>query len=175
VNFDAEISWDGGDLYFVDGFFAAESLPGFADLAVARAGPGGFVRRPESAAWFAAINGAALEYAPAVSVDGLELLFTRIEPGGTPRIHRAIRSDSASPFGPPALESGIEGTVEAPALTADALAVYYHRESGGGFSVWRAGRDARFVVFADGFERGFRRWSGESGSDRRVPSPRAPE
>ena len=153
ANFDAEITRDGGELYFVDGRFDGGSLPAEADLAIARRTAGGFERHPDSTSLLAAVHSAGLEYAPATTDDGLELYFTRVEADG-PHLFRAVRPTRDAPFGPPAKLAAATGLVEAPALSPDALALYYHRAEAGVFSLWRVTRAARHAVFGDGFESG---------------------
>jgi hypothetical protein len=76
VNFDVEISTDGEFLYGVDGDLTGGAVPKSADLFVARRVGDRFERLADSSRIFANIN--ALEYAPAISRDGLELFFTRM-------------------------------------------------------------------------------------------------
>ena len=79
VNFDAEISADGKTLYFVDGQFAKDGPnPKSADIVIAVLDGKEFKRNPDSGAILKNINTQALEYAPAISTDGLELFFTRV-------------------------------------------------------------------------------------------------
>ena len=158
VNFDAEIAAHGLELYFVDGYFSGGPVPDSADLAIARRVGGDFVRRADSATILAEINTAALEYAPAISADDLELFFTRLD--GTSQILRAVRPSAGAPFGAPEPIAAIEGFVEAPTLSPDGLSLYYHRYLGGSFGIERVTRGSRWVVFADAFESGdFGRWT----------------
>ncbi|HEY2292036.1 MAG TPA: hypothetical protein VGM86_15155 [Thermoanaerobaculia bacterium] len=86
------LSADGNTLYFVDGLFTGGAVPAGADLVIARRRGSGFQRLPDSARLLAQINTPALEYAPATSADGLELFFTRLDPGAAgaqPAIYRA--------------------------------------------------------------------------------------
>jgi len=166
VNFDAEIAWDGGEIYFVDGEVTGTPPPASADLAVAEIDGASALRRPESDSWLAAVNSGALEYAPALSADRLELFFTRYLEGSVPRILRASRSGIAEPFGEPVELTELAGFVEAPTLSADALALYFHRLDADGFHVYRATRGTRPILFADSFEAGFARWGGATASRR---------
>ncbi len=159
VNFDAEISAHGLELYFVDGFFSGAPVPDSADLVIARKEGGQFVRRADSETILAEINTPALEYAPATSEDDLELFFTRLD--GTSQILRAARPWTGAPFGAPEPIAAITGFVEAPTISPDGLSLYYHRNDAGTFRIERVTRTSRWVVFADGFETGdFDRWSG---------------
>lgn len=140
VNFDAELSADGGTLYFVDGRFGPSPVPEQADLVVARKKGGRFTRLEDSADLLAEVNTAALEYAPCTSADQLELFFTRLVPGAEPRILRATRPTAGSPFGPPEPVAAAEGFVEAPTLSSDGTTLYYHRFDDGTFKLYRVTR-----------------------------------
>ena len=94
ANFDVEVSADGTTLYFVDGLFTGGSVPAAADLTVAVRGADGQFHRVESDE-LAAINTSALEYAPCISEDQLELFFRRVV-DGMPGIYRSTRKDRAS-------------------------------------------------------------------------------
>lgn len=143
VNFDAEISADGNTLWIVDGHFDSGPVPSSADIVVADREGTAFRRRSDSASLLRNVNTRALEYAPGVSADGRELYFTRLAVGATasPGIYRAVRSSATAPFDPPARVSGIDGFVEAPALSPDGLTLYFHRlESDNRFAIYRARR-----------------------------------
>ncbi len=89
------------------------------------------------------VNTAALEYAPAVSSDLLELFFTRLERSGrSPRtaILRSVRPSAAAPFGPPERLASITGFVEAPTLSSDGRSLYYHQLDAGRFVILRVAR-----------------------------------
>ena len=144
VNFDVEVSPDGSTLYFDDGDFSGgKSFPDTADIAIAVDSGSGFARIPNSSTIMANVNTADLEYAPAISADGLELFFTRLDLNsmGT-GIYRATRADAGSPFGTPQLVSAITGFVEGPALSPDEKSLYYHRlnSSSGIFELYRVTR-----------------------------------
>src|SRR3954471_21572448 len=78
VIFDAEISPGGEVLFLVDGEFTGGSNPQSADIAVAIREGARFRRHPASSEFMRNVNTAALEYAPTVSADLLELFFTRV-------------------------------------------------------------------------------------------------
>jgi hypothetical protein len=114
VNFDAEISADGKSLYFVDGLFGTE-----------------FTRDPKSSAILRHVNTEALEYAPAIATDGLELFFTRVgqlPPSTPPAIFRTVRTSQEEPFEKPQKVAGPTGFVEAPTLSQDGRTMYYHKK-----------------------------------------------
>jgi len=146
VNFDAEVSADGSTLYFVDGLFAGGSVPVVADLAVAIRGDDGQFHRLESGE-FTAINTSALEYAPSVSENQLELFFTRIV-NGTPAIFRTTRADRASPWQPARRLAAINGFVEAPTIASGGVALYYHAKRNGRFEIERVTRRTRVRAVA---------------------------
>jgi hypothetical protein len=73
--FDAEIAADGNTLFVVDGEFAGGPHPKSAAIAIAARDGAEFRRVATSAELLKNVNTAALEYAPAVSSDLLELFF----------------------------------------------------------------------------------------------------
>lgn len=135
LNFDAEISADGGTLYFVDGVFTGGSLPVAADIAVAVRGADGEFHRAGDEE-MAAINTPALEYAPCSSADQLEFFFTRIV-DGIPAIFRSTRPSRTVPWGAPRRLAAITGFVEAPTIAPDGAALYYHARRNGRFVIER--------------------------------------
>jgi hypothetical protein len=142
--FDVEVSADGAMLFFADGdFTSGNALPDAADIAIAAALGGPFARIPASSAILANVNTAQLEYAPALSADGLELFFTRLDPATMQaRIYRTTRTSLTAAFDAPQLVSAITGFVEGPALSPDEKSLYYHREipGTGRFELYRVTR-----------------------------------
>lgn len=136
VNFDAEISADGQTLWFDDGDYSTGSLTA-ASIVIADRQGAAFVRNPNSATLLAAINNSDLNYAPSISVDGLELFFTRAStaPGAAPAIYRATRMDTNSAFAAPELVTAATGFVEAPSLSADGHLLYFHKLVNGTFVI----------------------------------------
>ena len=142
VNFDAEISADGNSIWFVDGHFT-DGSPDTADIAIADRQGDGFERCTDSANLLQTVNTPALEYAPCISADGLELLFTRYDPavaGSTPAIYRATRGDVNSAFGAPQRVAAATGFVEAPTLSADGRSLYFHKKDNDSFVIYRVTR-----------------------------------
>ncbi len=141
VNFDAEISADGQSLWFDDGDYSMGS-PTAASIAIANRQGTTFVRQANSGALLAAVNTADLNYAPCISVDGLELFFTRASTaaGATPAIYRATRHDTNSAFTTPELVGGATGYVEAPSLSADGHLLYFHQMVNGAFVIYHLQR-----------------------------------
>lgn len=137
VNFDAEISADGQTLWFDDGDYSTGSLTA-AKIVVADRQGLGFVRRADSGSLLSAVNGQGLNYAPSISVDGLELFFTRVAnmSGATPAIYRSTRPDTKSAFATPELVVAATGFVEAPSLSADEHLLYFHQRVNGSFVIY---------------------------------------
>ncbi len=139
VNFDAEISPDGGTLYFVDSRFGS-SGPETADIIIAAWNGSAFVRDGSGAAIMRQVNTSKyLEYAPAISASGRELFFTRLE-GSSPAIYAATRTDTSSPFEAPRKISAAAGFVEGPTLSPDGKSLYYHKRDGDLFVIYRVTR-----------------------------------
>jgi hypothetical protein len=139
--FDVELSADGRMMIFAEGTFSGGDVPDDADLHLATLTPGGFERDPAGAALLANVNTSSLEYAPALSADGLELFFTRLTgiwPFGGAKIFRATRASVSEPFGKPQ-ELNIKGFVEGPTLGADGT-LYFHKKVDGRFQIWRQPR-----------------------------------
>lgn len=144
VNFDAEISADGETLYSVDSQFK-NGMAATADIFIAKKHGDVFERAPDSDEILKLVNTKALEYAPAISSDGLELFFTRVEKitaNAEPRIWRAARKSVREPFGEPQLVSAITGFAEGPTLSPDGLSLYYHAREDGKLAIFRVTRKA---------------------------------
>lgn len=132
VNFDLEVNPDGDTLYFIDGTFSVSggAVPVSADIVIAVDSGGGFARLLDSATILANVNTSELEYAPAISRDGLELFFTRLDLATLEAgIYRTRRSSTSSAFGVPERITAIEGFVEGPTLSPDEKSLYYHRKN----------------------------------------------
>jgi hypothetical protein len=144
VNFDVEVSADGDRLYFVDGVFRpGAEWPLESDLVVATRQGASFRRLERSAAIFARINTAALEYAAGISADGFELFFTRFDPSAKPAlpaIYRSVRSGPDEPFEPGRRVSAIRGFAEGPTLSPDGNRLYYHRKDGTRHAIYQVSR-----------------------------------
>lgn len=142
VLLDAEVSADGTTLLVVDGESGSAPVPRTADISMAARDGDGFRRLPASQRLLQHVNTAALEYAPALSADALELFFTRADsaPGQAPAILRSRRGSVQAPFDPPQPVAAITGFAEAPALAPDGRALYYHAQVGGRFVIYRVAR-----------------------------------
>lgn len=144
-NMDAAISPDGATLYYtVNRMGVLSRTVEESDIRVAaRRADGGFDTLPAANRLLANINTAALEYAPAISADGLELFFTRASGSGDGvnfRTLMATRATTAAPFGRPRRIAAITGFAEGPALSPDGRSLYYHRKDGERFVVYRVTR-----------------------------------
>ena len=143
LSFDAEISADGDTLYLAEGRFAGGAMPESADLDIAVREGERFRRLPAAQGIFRHINTPDLEYAPALSADQNELFFTRYArggAGGVPVILRATRSGRDAPFNTPQRVAAIDGHAEAPSLTQDGRALYFHKLEAGRFAIFRVAR-----------------------------------
>jgi WD40-like Beta Propeller Repeat len=143
VTFDAEIAADGDTLFVVDGRFTGADVPETADIAIAVRNGASFDRLPSGGDLLKNVNTTALEYAPAVSGDLLELFFTRLDRSGvlpTTVILRAARGSTKAPFGMPEHVSSATGFVEAPTLSSDGRSLYYHKREGERFVILRVAR-----------------------------------
>lgn len=140
VVFDVEASADGSALYYASGEFRGGPVPESADLAIAVRRGAVFVPWERSAEVLTRVNTPdALEYAAALSADGLELYFTRLR-GRDAAIYRATRPRPDAPFEAPARVGAITGFVEAPTLSPDGRSLYYHARAGNGFAIYRVTR-----------------------------------
>ena len=143
LNFDVEVSPDGNTLYTVDGIFSGNSFPDQSNIIVATKAGSGFVRDPASTTIMVNINTQDLEYASAISADGLELFFTRLRLSDfDTKIYRAVRPNISASFGKPQHVSTITGFIEAPAFSPDEKSLYYHRRNPttGRFELFRVTR-----------------------------------
>jgi hypothetical protein len=139
VDFDLEVSPDGTTVYFAEGDFSGgNDFPDTADLHIAVSVNGAFVRDANSNAILANVNTASqLEYAPAISANGLELFFTRLNlANGQARIYRSTRASTTAAFGVPQVVSAITSFAEGPALSPDEKSLYYHQENAGRFDIY---------------------------------------
>ncbi len=144
INMDCGISPDGNTLIIAQALFQHGSAgPQEANLFLAcRDGSGRFNICPQSAFFLQSVNSPALEYAAAITADGLELYFTRCTVGFSPHFETmvATRSSTGEPFGPPARLAVIEGFSEAPSLTLDKHEMFYHKKDGNLFHIYRVTR-----------------------------------
>ena len=141
-NMDIEVSADGETLYSTDNhksLFSSE--PDVSNLFVAHKTPAGtFVRDRHSDDIMKNINEAgALQYAAGISADELTLYFTRALPRTQDiGIYVATRPSKAAVFGQPRRIDAIRGFVEAPTVTPDNCAIYFHKKVDGHFRIFLA-------------------------------------
>lgn len=144
VDFDIEVSPDGKTIYFNEGDFRKGlNFPDSDEIIIAVDSGSGFARIPNSATIMANVNTTNLEYAPAISADGLELFFTRLDLNNkVTGIYRAARNNTSDPFGVPQLVSAIAGFVEGATLSPDEKSLYYHKQNTntGAFELYRVTR-----------------------------------
>lgn len=139
VNFDAEISANGQTLWFDDGQYSSTGVLQAASIAIADRQGSVFVRRADSASLLQTVNASGLNYGACISVDSIELFFTRVDSvtsGVSPAIYRATRTDLNSAFGTPQLVAAATGFVEAPTLSADGHSLYFHKLVNGTFVIY---------------------------------------
>jgi hypothetical protein len=154
INMDVSISPDGQSLYMSRAKFIGDGapLPLKSDIVMARRNGDAFNMEPRSGELFEHINTRALEYAPAISADGLELFFTRTSkrtssdpPDGDAgeakfRIMVAKRSKPDTPFDEPRVLDALTGFVEAPSVSRDGREMFFHKKVNGRFVIYRAER-----------------------------------
>jgi hypothetical protein len=141
LDFDVDVAADDQSLILARGRFTGAAFPAEADLKLfVRVGPG-FAAAADSDARFAAVNTAALEYAPAISADGLELSFTRWDVGtGDPVLMLARRATLASAWDAPRRLRGPQGIVEAGTWSPDGRTLYFHANVAGRYVIQRMTR-----------------------------------
>ena len=140
--FDMEISADGRSMVYAEGSFSGKATPDDADLYLAKQGVNGFEPDASGKRILARLNTDALEYAPALSADGLSLTFTRLEgvwPFQSPSLLRATRSHTSQYFGEPKRITAIDGFVEGASYAPDG-ALYFHKRVTNRFQIWRLPR-----------------------------------
>lgn len=142
INMDVGISPDGQDMYISRATFKENGhVPVKSDLVLAHAGPEGFELDPRSAEILKNQNTDELEYAPAITPDGLTLFYTRAGEGVTAlRILVATRTSKDGPFGMPKAIKSISGFVEAPTFPLDASELFFHKKKDGKFRLFRVAR-----------------------------------
>jgi Tol biopolymer transport system component len=132
INMDVGVSPDGNTLYISRTRFSLLGLlfhdpPAASDLLIAHRAGDRFDLDPRGPEILKTINAPALQYAPAISGDGLELYFTRASEGVGPRIMVAVRPAPDAPFAEPRRIAALTGFVEAPALSRDGQELFFHK------------------------------------------------
>ncbi len=145
VNFDAEIHYDGEELYFVEGIFSGSSFPDEGNIGIAIKVNGIFTTHQDSENLFenlfANINSNALEYAPSISTNSLEFYFTRasgsVENGIDFGVYVATRNAVSEPWENVERLDVIVGEItEAPSLSFDGNLLYYHQKVNGLYQIY---------------------------------------
>jgi hypothetical protein len=141
---DAEISKDGGLLYYVNAHFTGTALPDQSRLGIAEKNASVFKKISLSDSILSKVNDPRyLVYAPAISSDGKELYFTRIEKGTlTTEICVSVRLQNNAAFSAPKKIEISGSNAEAPTLTDDGRRLYYHKKLGidGKYHIFTKGR-----------------------------------
>ncbi len=140
LNYDIEVSADGQNIYFVDAQFDQTNNPASAEIIIAEKNVSGFQRLSNSAEIMKNINTNALEYAACISVDQLELYFTRLaipfNATSSPEILVSTRKNKNEPFSSPLKIASITGFVEAPTIAPDQRTIYYHKKENNKFVLY---------------------------------------
>jgi hypothetical protein len=140
INMDAGISPDGQTLYISRAVIVPSApAPTKSELLIARRKGGIFSIDPDGARILKNINTGDLQYAPAISADGLELFFTRASRTSV-NILVATRTSVNDPFGEPLALRQIMGFVEAPSISLDRKEMFFHKKVGDTFVIYRAER-----------------------------------
>lgn len=153
INMDCGISSDGNEMYISRARFdIPPTIPRESDLILALKRNGRFQIDPLSNKILRNVNTSALEYAPEISEDGLELYFTRAgnrvvdgrPTGPALRIMVATRKAKTDPFELAKVIRSIEGFVEAPTLTQDLQELFFHKkDEKGRLCIYRANRTGK--------------------------------
>jgi hypothetical protein len=137
VNFDVEVSADGQTIYFVDGQFDQSGNLLASDFVIAKKNGASFQCASNSNEIFKNINTNALEYAACISVNQLELYFTRVAlpftATSTPEIFVSTRSTISQSFSRPSKIQSITGFAEAVTIAPDQMTLYYHKKENDNF------------------------------------------
>jgi hypothetical protein len=143
INMDACITPDGQTLYISRAVIVPGApAPKKSELMIAQRNGEAFRINPESARLLKNINTGDLEYAPAISADGLELYFTRARQKSV-NIMVATRASVNDPFGEPLALRQLMGFVEAPSISLDLQEMFFHKKVGAIFVIYRAERHSK--------------------------------
>ena len=127
---DAGISPDGQTLYISRAVIVPGApAPTKSELLIARLKGGVFSVDPDSTRILKNINTGDLQYAPAISADGLELFFTRATRTSV-SILVATRTSVNDPFVEPLVLRALMGFVEAPSISLDRKEMFFHKNVG---------------------------------------------
>lgn len=141
LNFDAEIHYDGEELYFVEGKFSGSPFPDEGNIGLATKVNGVFEVHSDSENLFSKINTDALEYAPSISTNSLELYFTRatgtVETSIDFGVFVATRNTVSEPWKNVERIDVITGEItEAPSISLNGKLLYYHQKVNGLYQIY---------------------------------------
>lgn len=139
LTFDVDLSADGQSMILAEGAFSGGAVPDAADLHFASWNGQDYVREPGLDRLLARINTPDLEYAPALSEDGRELYFTRMQGFWlfrTARILVARRPTVQAAFGEPVEVAVGDGFVEGPTLAPGGV-LMFHKRVNDRFDLWQ--------------------------------------
>jgi hypothetical protein len=146
VTMGVDITYDGNLLFLSRARFSDFTKPPVeADLDIAYKNNGTFLRDTDASRILKDVNTTQyLEYAAALSKDGLELYFTRgydmTKPDGL-KIMVSKRANTSESFGPAELITAITGNItEAPCLSFDDRRLYFHKNVNGRSRIYRVSR-----------------------------------
>jgi WD40-like Beta Propeller Repeat len=141
INMDVSVSPDGETFYISRAvIIPGAPAPKKSELLVARLKGGAFRIEADSDRITRNINTGALNYAPCISADGLELYFTRASQPAGPRILVSTRASVNDPFSEPRVLTALAGFVEAPSISLDRKELFFHKKVGDRFAIYRAAR-----------------------------------
>lgn len=145
LNFDAEIQYNGDELYFVEGIFSGNPTPDQANIGIATKVNGIFVSNIEFSNLLLSVNSDALEYSPSISSNNLELYFTRASSSLLTTldfgIYVATRKTESESWGNVRRIDAISGqSTEAPSISSDGKLMYYHKKINGIFQIFMVER-----------------------------------
>ncbi|UCG79177.1 MAG: PD40 domain-containing protein [Nitrospirota bacterium] len=138
LNMDVEVAADGSMLYFSDNVFSGGAVPDVSNIGMAvNDGLYNFSVLPNSTVLMANVNTSNLEYAPSISVDQLELFFTRCtspcDNVNMMGIYISNRNSTSDAWSVPRRISSITGLiVEGPTVSSDGKSLYYHKKDSDG-------------------------------------------
>lgn len=139
---DAEVSSDGGLLYFSNAQYTGGKVPDRADIGIARMNYGTFNMDRKMSDILKNINtGDSLESSPSITGDGLELFFARLDPcEGSSRLFVAKRNSISEPFNAPERIEALKDAAEAPSISHDKKTLYYHASDDGVYAIYKVSR-----------------------------------
>ncbi len=138
---DAAIDHNGDKLLYCNAHFTTcGGLPCFSKLSIAnKVNDTTFLRDVNSDFYLNNVNDTInyINYAPALTVDGLELYYTRAPIGGSStEILVATRPDINSQFSSPTILDNTPYVPEGPTLTTDKQIMYYHKKYGSTYQIY---------------------------------------